>query len=150
VGLLLENGADVNSRNYCGQVKKMLFFYLLWFDNGFFFPLKFLGESFDFDFLFVKYVSDLIYKRERMFIWFVGSNLIMGIFLKFLWWKCWFFLVQYFSDGEINKSWNFCFIRTLSLIVEFWIVVSVNISYVEMNETQILISFGCCLFLKPD
>ena len=94
--------------------------------------------------------GDLIYKCVGMFIWFVGSHLIMGIFLKFLWWKCWFFLVQYFSDGEINKSWNFCFIRTLSLIVEFWILVSVNISYAEMNETQILISFGCCLFLKPD
>ncbi|GKV04987.1 hypothetical protein SLEP1_g17060 [Rubroshorea leprosula] len=34
VALLLENGADVNSRNYCGQVS-----YLMIFSSGFSFPL---------------------------------------------------------------------------------------------------------------
>lgn len=30
VALLLENGADVNSRNYCGQVRDLLLFFFFW------------------------------------------------------------------------------------------------------------------------
>jgi len=78
VGLLLENGADVNSRNYCGQVKKKTFFFMgfnliylflfggfdiyacgnvgmiCWIDfgNGFFF-LGSCGETFGFGFFLV-------------------------------------------------------------------------------------------------
>lgn len=67
MGLLLENGADVNSRNYCGQVKKKNFFFM-----GFNLIDLFLFGGFDI------YVCG----NGGMICWIDFGN---GFFFGFLW-----------------------------------------------------------------